>query len=436
MAAAATDLVTEVGSPGTATTLSAPGYTIGDASITVASTTNWPTATGVIFAIDRAELVDGVETRVTGTYNEFVGTVASATSITNLSKLYGSAQNYSAGSLTRVYIPVASQKENRLVTWATAQHTQLGAHTAITATSLAATGDISSSAGKITTTAVGKLEDYAVPLSTYRANTTFDHVVSGSGVWSADAAGSTRAASMTALVCMINGRRIAISAVNARTFTASKDTYIDVLDNADGTGTLVYTEATNDAASPALASNSLRIAIVVTAAGSIASAAKINQGQITATSPTISSNILLAGLDSLGNSVYPTNPNQRKINYQAPLQADQNVTATSFTDITNATFTYKSGAVPETLYLWANAMFGLNVSASTYVTISIDGTDQNPGIFWNVASVHRGSQLYTYRVAASTTIIIKFRAKTSANTLTFYENDVLYAPTIRGYATR
>lgn len=128
MAAANTDLVTEVGNPGTATTLSAPGYTIGDASITVASTTNWPTATGVIFAIDRAELVDGVETRVTGTYNEFVGTVASATSITGLSKLYGTAQNYSAGSLTRVYIPVASQKENRLVTWATAEHTQLGVH--------------------------------------------------------------------------------------------------------------------------------------------------------------------------------------------------------------------------------------------------------------------------------------------------------------------
>jgi hypothetical protein len=435
MAAANTDLVTEVGNPGTATTLSAPGYTIGDASITVASTTNWPTATGVIFAIDQAELVDGVETRVTGTYNEFVGTVASATSITGLSKLYGSAQNYSAGSLTRVYIPVASQKENRLVTWATAQHTQLGAHKAITATSLATTGNISSSAGTISTTLVDSLKDYGVALSTYRSNATFDYVVSG-GVWTADAAGSTRAGSMSALVCMINGRRIAIGAVTARPFTASKDTYVDVLDNADGTGTLVYTEATNDAASPALASNSLRIAIVVTAAGSIASAAKINQGQITATSPTISSNILLAGLDSLGNSVYPTNPNQRKINYQGPVQGDQNITSTSFVDVTNATFTYKSGSVPETLYLWGNFMMGLNVGSNAYITLSIDGTDQAPAIFHNAQAVNRNGSLFTYRVAASTTIIIKVRGKTSANTLTFYQNDVLNVPTIRGYAQR
>lgn len=102
------------------------------------------------------------------------------------------------------------------------------------------------------------------------------HIVSGI-VWSGDAYGSTRNASMTAGVVYINGRRISISAVTARTFTASKDTYVDILDNGDGTGTLVYTEVANNAASPSLAANSLRIAKIITGASNIASAASVIQ---------------------------------------------------------------------------------------------------------------------------------------------------------------
>jgi hypothetical protein len=112
MSAAATDKFQELGTPGTATTLSAPGYTIGDVAITVASTTNWPSATGVSFAIDR---VDSAGVRVEGTYCEFVGVVASSTSITDLDLTYGTAQDYAAGTTTRVYIPVSSTRENLLV---------------------------------------------------------------------------------------------------------------------------------------------------------------------------------------------------------------------------------------------------------------------------------------------------------------------------------
>lgn len=133
-----------------------------------------------------------------------------------------------------------------------------------------------------------------------------NYVVSG-GVWSGDAYASTRAASMTALVCYINGRRLTVSAVTARSFTASKDTYIDVLDNADGTATLVYTEVTNNAASPALASNSMRLGIVVTGASNIAAATSISQGGYANTLPTISSQIL-KGNDTLGNLIYPKGP--------------------------------------------------------------------------------------------------------------------------------
>lgn len=142
----------------------------------------------------------------------------------------------------------------------------------------------------------------------------FDYVISG-GVWSGDAYASTRNASMTAITVYINSRSIAITAVTARTFTASKDTYIDVLDNLDGTGTLVYTEVANNAASPALASNSLRIGIVVTGATFIAAAASINQGQHNRILP-IASSVNYSVTDSLGNLICPRDPARRVIGYR------------------------------------------------------------------------------------------------------------------------
>lgn len=139
----------------------------------------------------------------------------------------------------------------------------------------------------------------------------FDFVASGL-VWSADAAGSTRNASMSAGTVYINGRRISISGVTARAFTASRDTYIDVLDNQDGTGTLVYTEVTNNNSSPALASNSLRIGIIVTGASNIAAASSINQGQLDRVLP-IASSIPYAFTDSIGNIICPRDGSSRRM---------------------------------------------------------------------------------------------------------------------------
>ncbi len=142
MAASATDKLMNVGLS-TATTLSAPGYTIGGTSITVGSTTNWPTDTGVIFAIDSVTIVNGVEVQTAGTYCEFQGTVASGTSITNVDYVDGSGdQNFAAGALTRVYIPVSKTRENRIVTWGTAEHNQDGTHAAVTATSVNVSGTV------------------------------------------------------------------------------------------------------------------------------------------------------------------------------------------------------------------------------------------------------------------------------------------------------
>lgn len=142
----------------------------------------------------------------------------------------------------------------------------------------------------------------------------FDHVASGL-VITGDAYASTRNASMTAGVCYINGRRISLSAVVARTYTASRDTYVDVLDNGDGTGTLVYTEVTNNNASPSLAANSIRIGIVVTGASNIASVASINQGQEGKVLP-IASSIPYMTTDSLGNLICSRDPNRKILSYR------------------------------------------------------------------------------------------------------------------------
>lgn len=113
-----TDLLLAVGNPGTATTLSAPGYTAGASSITVGSTTSWATTTGVVFAIDEAEVIEDEEVQKPGTYNEYIGTVTDGTTVTNVDWVNGVGdRDYAAGPLTRVYIPVSAERENRLVTW-------------------------------------------------------------------------------------------------------------------------------------------------------------------------------------------------------------------------------------------------------------------------------------------------------------------------------
>lgn len=137
----------------------------------------------------------------------------------------------------------------------------------------------------------------------------YDYVASGM-VWSGDAYASTRNASMTSGVIYINGRRLTASAVSARSFTASKDTYIDASDNGDGTVLLTYTEVSNNAASPALAANNVRIGIIVTGASNIAAATSVNQGQETMVLP-IASSVAYSVTDSLGNLICPRDPNRK-----------------------------------------------------------------------------------------------------------------------------
>lgn len=142
----------------------------------------------------------------------------------------------------------------------------------------------------------------------------FDFVASGCD-WSGDAYASTRAASMTSGVVYINGKRLTVAAVTARSFTASKDTYVDFSDNGDGTASITYTEVTNNAASPALTTNYLRNAIIVTGASNIAAAGSVNQGQQDKVLP-IASSVPYAVTDSLGNLICPRDVTRRTLGYR------------------------------------------------------------------------------------------------------------------------
>ncbi|CAB4183087.1 hypothetical protein UFOVP1439_57 [uncultured Caudovirales phage] len=198
---------------------------------------------------------------------------------------------------------------------------------------------------------------------------TFDYVQSG-GVWTADSVGVNLNASMTAMVCYIDGRRISIGAVTARAFTTNVDTYIDVLSAGDGTGTLVYTTAATNAASPALASNSMRIGIIQ-AAATITATTKVNQGQEDRVFP-IASSIPYAVTDSLGNLICPRDPNRKLLGYR------QILTAFSTAALAQVTGLSVPILVPTGRKIRVNVQPGVQVAEDTTLTnarVSIwDGT--------------------------------------------------------------
>ena len=147
-------------------------------------------------------------------------------------------------------------------------------------------------------------------MATYRSESNFDYVASAC-VWSGDSYGANKSASQTSGVVYISGVRLPVSAVVSRTFTASKDTYVDI----NGSGVQVYTEVTNNAASPALSAGSLRLGIIVTGASSIAAAGSVNQGQESIILP-IASSIAYSVQDSLGNLICPRDINRKLLGYR------------------------------------------------------------------------------------------------------------------------
>lgn len=185
MAASINDKFLKVGVAGTLTSLSAPGHSIAGTTITVGSTTNWPTDTAVIFGIRQ---VDSGGELVAGTYTEWRGVVSGST-LTSMVLMYGSDQIYPAGSTTQVFIPLSAARDNRLVDGILVEHNQDGTHSDITADTLALTGaltgttatfdsvTISGTATSQGWTALGDVPDTVTPSAT--APRVYDLVFNG-----------------------------------------------------------------------------------------------------------------------------------------------------------------------------------------------------------------------------------------------------------------
>jgi hypothetical protein len=264
MAANKTDLIQKVGLPGSATTLAGSGYTIGDTGITVATTTNWPTDTGVSFAIDTVEIINGVESRVDGSYCEFVGVVTGASTIGTIELTYGTPQNYPAGATTRVYIPVSSTRENRLAQAMLVEHKQDGTHGALTATSVTATSGITVSGG-VVTLPNGAIDGNELSASAITLGYT--------QITSSFTTTSTNAVQVTGLTLTVTipagGRRVKITAYSydVANNVAGGSSRVTIWDGTVGAGTqLQQCDVTSSSANFGWAVNC--VAIVTPAAGS------------------------------------------------------------------------------------------------------------------------------------------------------------------------
>lgn len=111
-----------------------------------------------------------------------------------------------------------------------------------------------------------KIATASIPTTTLINDWQTNYVLSGGVV--AISSGLVGTCSNVTLV--IDGYKMTLSSIANKTYTASKDTYVDIL-RTGTTPSIVYTEVANAAASPALASSSLRLAKVITSGAAITS---------------------------------------------------------------------------------------------------------------------------------------------------------------------
>lgn len=160
----------------------------------------------------------------------------------------------------------------------------------------------------------GSSDDADNSLEQFRVDNLPDYALPGGLIWSID---SGLIGDMTAGVLYIDGLRVSVDAISNRTFTASKDTYVDVT----SAGVVTYTEVANNAASPSL--TGYRLAIVITSGAAIT---QINYGNESATGPTVSSQILQM-VDSIGNRIGRRSAFDKVIGYRADMNRPTSTTA-------------------------------------------------------------------------------------------------------------
>lgn len=260
------------------------------------------------------------------------------------------------------------------------------------------------SAGNVGTTALAskavtsaKLDDSVNP-EVRGGENSFNYIASGC-VWTADSAGTNTKASMTSGVVYINGKRLTVAAVTSRTFTASKDTYVDFADNGDGTAKIIYTTATNNTSSPSTLSDSstfadstnIRNAIIVTGSASIANSGSINQGDPTCVLP-IASSIPYAVTDTLGNLICPRDPYRKLLGVRQVISSQGSITGA--VDITGLSVPFIAPANRKVKITLSGADVKSTVAGDT-CTINIkEGSTSLQGTDFGLptASIHQNCQ--------------------------------------------
>ena len=260
------------------------------------------------------------------------------------------------------------------------EHKQTGAHAAVTADSVTATGTVQGA----TVIATGDIQHRSVSLETIRSESIFDHIASGC-VLTGTGYGTTLAWNLTAGVVYDNGKRLTVAAATG-VVVATKDTYFDLLDPGSGTvATLVFTgvnSGTVNAASPALAANSIRIGIIQSGA-TIVSVASVNQGQEDKVLP-IASSIPYQVTDSLGNLICPRDPNRKLLGYRRLQAAFSTATVGAYVDVTSLSVPF------------------IHPTAGRKVKASFVGTFGNTTAGYSAMAVREGSTVIAQQVTTTT----------------------------------
>lgn len=217
----------------------------------------------------------------------------------------------------------------------------------------------------------GTNDTTANSLSSFRSGALFDYVQTG-GIITKNGSLSI---DISAGTVVIGGSYLTFGTVVNRICNANSDTYVDLLKAGDGTATIVYTPVANNAASPALAANSLRLGIVVAGASITSTAASINQGQGTKVLP-IASSIPYQTTDSLGNLIANTDPRRTMLGFR---QITANYTATpGASTYANVTGLSMPIIVPPTIaggvgvrFTLKGASMGTAGAAATTITVAI-----------------------------------------------------------------
>jgi hypothetical protein len=235
----------------------------------------------------------------------------------------------------------------------------------------------------------GSEDTAANSLELMRRLTFFSHVQSGYKIPTS----ANLTATIATGVAIVNGKYVSRTAVS-KAFTASKDTYVDLLDD----GTLVYIAVANNATTGMTlsvnsdGSNALRLAKVVTSGTAITS-------------------VQQSFLDPLGNSIYNTTGHERNIIYKSPTSNRYSTQQSTPQEVTGTKFTYRSGSQPENLAISLSHMsccdtggnsgeVGILINSATIPGSPLEGY-LDPASPWV-----RSTLDYDYTIPANTTITI------------------------------